>query len=425
MILVPVLLRPLRLPAVFIFVLASLWYTPGFAGEPQPWGIHLLWPTAALTDRSLSAEPSPLTARRRLDATAEQIQKLEADLGPYSPELTAPLAAAAREAEEYGANDAALELYRWALHSTRINSGLGSADQLPLLEGILELLRDQGDPAEVGRQIDYFYRLLGRGAEPWSEQRLQASIRWLSVQSEILASSPWQGKESDVLFVVNHGKEMTDAVCESSQWQNSWCKLFSLEVLKLYYLIDFNVDPLVVDSFGVSRDRYANPYQQGVQQNREQSPGEYRLRNIESTLGSTARGLLDRALKLFPEDGLLLHAKADWLLLRGRHSQAVQIYQQLQRQGSFDFSKPGPLPEVPKLSRDHRFSREWAILNVAADVTQRGKLRNVIVSSPEPADDKLSGFAKRQLRNMRFRPALSKMGETIEAPFAWRVEVLR
>ena len=416
---------PLPLPTVFFFALASLWHSLGFAGEPQPWGIHVLWPTEAVIDRSLSTEASPLTVRRRLDATAEQIQKLEAVVGPYSPELTAPLTAAAREAEEYGANDAALELYRWALHSTRINSGLGSADQLPLLEGILELLRDQGDPAEVGRQINYFYRLLGRGAEPWSEQRLQASIRWLSVQSEILASSPWQGKESDVLFVVNHGKEMTDAVCESSQWQKPWCKLFSLEVLKLYYLIDFNVDPLVVDSFGVSRDRYANPYQQGVQQNREQSPGEYRLRNVESTLGSTARGLIDRALKLLPEDALLLHAKADWLLLRGRHSQAMQIYQQLQLQGSVDFSKPGPLPEVPKLSRDHRFSREWAIRNVSAEVGQRGNLSNVVVIAPEPSEEKLTGFARRQLRSMRFRPALSEMGETVEAPVAWRVEVLR
>ena len=82
--------------------------------------------------------------------------------------MTPTLVNAAREAEEYGSAEAALNLYRWALHSTRINSGLSTAEQLPLLERILELLRDQGDPDKVGRQIDYFYRLLGGGAEPWS-----------------------------------------------------------------------------------------------------------------------------------------------------------------------------------------------------------------------------------------------------------------
>jgi hypothetical protein len=421
----PTLKKLIIRQAVLIVALAGMWHASSLAGEPQPWGVHILWPAEAAFEASAQERPAPLTVQRRLDTTAKQIQKLETVLGPYSPELTDPLANAAREAKEYGANEVSLELYRWALHSTRINSGLSSADQLPLLEEILELLREQGDPVEVGRQINYFYRLLGRGAEPWSPQRLNASIRWLSEQSELLASSPWQGKESDVLFVVSHGKDMARAICDSAQWQRPWCKLLSLEVLKLYYLIDWNVDPLVVDSFGASQDRYVNPYQQGLQQNREQSPGEYRLRTIESTIGSTARGLIERALEVFPQDETLLHAKADWLMHGGRQAQALQIYQMLQQQGSFDFTKPGPLPEVPTLTRDHRISREWAPLKIIGEVTPRGNLRNVVVSAPDPAGDSLLGFARRQLRSIRFRPALTSEGEPIEAPVDWSVKVLR
>lgn len=412
----------LSLPQVVLCVLTVLaWHLPSSAGEPQPWGIYILWPDTEMPITVPSELPSPLTVQRRLETTADKIQGLEAVVGPYSPELTPTLVSAAREAEEYGSPETALELYRWALHSTRINSGLSTEKQLPLVERILELLREQGDPLEVGRQIDYFYRLLGRGAEPWSEQRLEASVRWLSVQSELLASSPWSGKESGVLFVVQHANDIAAAVCESAEWQNPWCKAISLEVLKLYYLIDFKIDPLVVDNFGVAQDRFPNPYQQ----NRDQAPGEYRLRNIESSLGSTARGLIDRALKLFPKDENLLHAKADWLMVQGRQAQALQIYQELQRRGNVDFSKPGVLPEMPMLNRDHRFSREWGILSLNAEVAPRGNLKNISLRSAEMADDALSGFARRQLRAMRFRPALTESGEATVASIAWRIKVLR
>ncbi|MBT6038450.1 MAG: hypothetical protein HOH17_04225 [Halieaceae bacterium] len=407
--------------AVLCLLLVWGWHLTCYAGEPQPWGIHILWPDTEILNPVPSELPSPLTIQRRLETTSENIQGLEAVVGPYSPELTPTLVSAAREAEEYGSPETALELYRWALHSTRINSGLSTEKQLPLVERILELLREQGDPVEVGRQINYFYRLLGRGAEPWTEQRLQASVRWLSVQSELLASSPWAGKESGVLFVVQHANDMATAVCESAEWQDPWCKAISLEVLKLYYLIDFNIDPLVVDNFGVAQDRFPSPYQQ----NRDQAPGEYRLRNIESSLGSTARGLIDRALKLFPQDENLLHAKADWLMVKGRHAQALQIYQELQREGHVDFSKPGVLPEMPTLNRDHRFSREWGILSLTAEVAPRGNLKNITLSSATMADDTLSGYARRQLRAMRFRPALSESGEAMGASVAWRIKVLR
>ncbi|MDG1066463.1 MAG: hypothetical protein P8O91_09625 [Luminiphilus sp.] len=414
------LMAPL-LPVVVYTTLAALWHASSVAGEPQPWGIHVLWSDAGLRQSAPLERASPLTTQRRLDATAKTIQDLESRVGPYSPELTPTLVNAAREAEEYGSAEAALGLYRWALHSTRINNGLSSAEQLPLLERILELLREQGDPVEVGRQMDYFYRLLGRGAEPWTEQRLDASMRWLSVQGELLASVPWPGSEADVLFVVKHGNDMAGAVCDSVQWQDPWCKAISLEILKLYYLIDFRVDPLVVDNFGVSQDRYASPYQQ----NRDQSPGEYRLRNIESTLGSSARGLIDRALQLFPDDPTLLHAKADWLMFSGRQSQALQIYGELQREGAYDFSEAAPLPQIPTLGRDHRFSREWQSFSLSADVSTRGNLRNIVLSEVELPDGALLGFARRQLRAMRFRPALTDSGEAIEASVAWNIKVLR
>ena len=119
------------LPVVVYTTLAALWHASSVAGEPQPWGIHVLWSDAGLRQSAPLELASPLTTQRRLDATAKTIQDLESRVGPYSPELTPTLVNAAREAEEYGSAEAALGLYRWALHSTRINNGLSSAEQLP------------------------------------------------------------------------------------------------------------------------------------------------------------------------------------------------------------------------------------------------------------------------------------------------------
>ena len=391
-----------------------------FAAEPQPWGVHLQWHTPSPVTAD-SGDVSPLLIRRALEASAEQIQALEAQWGPYAPELTPALESAAREAEEYGETATALELYRWALHSTRINKGLSSVDQLPILERIIELMRDSGDREELANQIDYFYRLLGRGAKPWTDQRLAASVRWLSVHSELLASYSWGGRESDVLFVIDHGADLVSEVCEDPAWAGRWCKELTLSVLKLYYLLDYRIDPLVVDEFGVAQDRYNSPYQQSM----DESPGEYRLRSRERSLGTKARGMLDRALELMPDDDELRVAKGDWLLNHGRRSRALSIYRELQVTGRVDFSTPQPTPTSPPLSRDTRLSDSVTTVDVTAVVTARGGLRDVQITQVSQDGKPAEGFARRQLRETRFRPALDAAGEPVDAAIAWRIDVLR
>ncbi len=391
------------------------------AGEPQPWGIHLQWLENQSDSSPIAASVSPLTVQRSLSASAARIEALEGEWGPYAPELTPVLTEAAREAEEYGETDTALDLYRWALHSTRINRGLSTADQLPLLERMLGLLRDRGDREALSNQIDYFYRLLGRGAQPWTEQRLNASVRWLSVQGELLASAPWRGRESEVLFVLEHASDLAEAVCSDDQWSTHWCKPLTLELVKLFYLLDYRIDPLVVDEFGVARDRYNSPYQQNL----DQSPGEYRLRSMEKSARSRVRGFIDRALELAPGNTELLLAKGDWLLARGRRSQALEIYAELNDRGDFDFSSPRPVPEIPALGRDRRLSDATSVVNISARVTARGDLRDLDVSEPGIDEKPLAGYAKRQLREVRIRPALDGNGEPQDAVIHWQVLVTR
>ena len=388
-----------------------------FSAGYQPWGIYLSEPTpvASLPDLTETA----LVANRQLEATRAQIVDLEAREGPYSPKLTPLLVAAAEEAAEYGVADSALELYRWALHSTRINEGLASERQLPLLRAMMELLRQQGDAQQVAQRSDYFYRLLGRGGEPWDDQRLGASVAWLAVHAELLSNGPWRGREGDAVFVIDHGLDLADDVCEDELWRADWCVPLTLEAIKLLYLLDYRIDPLVVDQFGVAQDRFAQPFDDGL----EQSPAERQLRSIERTARSRGRALLARARELAPDDAGLKLASADWYWFHDRRRQAIELYAELQDELGVDFSAPQPLPSTPRIQRDPRLASEWADLQITGRISARGRFEAIDVGGEQAAD--FRGFVRRQLREVRCRPALDAAGEPIETPFTWSVRALR
>ncbi|MGD2007518.1 MAG: hypothetical protein PVJ95_04540 [Cellvibrionales bacterium] len=387
--------------------------------EHQPWGVYLSEPAAiGLADPAKTAV-DPVAVRRQLDATRGRIAELEALWGPYSPELTPALVTAAAEAVEYGVLDAALELYRWALHSTRINEGLASQEQLPLLRAMLEVLRQQGDAVQLAQRSDYFYRLLGRGGQPWDEQRLGASVAWLGVRAELLSDGVWRGREADAVFVIEHGTDLADAVCEDVTWSEAWCAPVTLQVIKLLYLLDYRVDPLVVDQFGVAQERFGAPYEDTL----DQSPAERQLRSLERTSRSRGRGLLDRALAVSPDNLDLKVAKADWLWLNDRRQQALALYTTLQQEAGVDFSTPQPLPSIPRIGRDPRLAKEWADLRISGRVSSRGRFEDVEVTGAEA--DEYSGFVRRQLRAIRCRPSLDVNGEPREVAIDWPIRALR
>ena len=125
---------------------------PVQADELTPWGVNL-FATIARTETT----PAVLTPAivERLEKRAEEIASLERLGGPYSQDLTEPLLATASLAAEYGDGDRAIELYRWGLYTLRVNTGLNSPAQLPVIEQILALLKEQGDLEGFRERTDY------------------------------------------------------------------------------------------------------------------------------------------------------------------------------------------------------------------------------------------------------------------------------
>jgi tetratricopeptide (TPR) repeat protein len=141
-------------------------------------------------DDSLSSVP---TAAPDLVGQAAQhvalVDDMATEFGPYDLRLTEPLLAAADLQAEAGLFTQALEGYQQALQITRINTGLYSEQQIPLVERIIDCHVSLADWPHVDEQFRYLQLLYSRVYEPGSEG-------WARGIAQI---SDWH------VLVINHG----------------------------------------------------------------------------------------------------------------------------------------------------------------------------------------------------------------------------
>jgi hypothetical protein len=366
----------------------------------------------------------------RLEKRTEEIASLERLGGPYSQDLTEPLLATASLAAEYGDGDRAIELYRWGLYTLRVNTGLNSPAQLPVIEQILALLKEQGDLEGFRERTDYLYRLVGRGAKPWTRERLAAADRWLKVRTELFLAGRFEGNERDLLFLIQHAETLRDEVCADSEWASDFCAVLTLRLISLLYLVDHHVKPLVVDQYGMSqRTSYANAMAYNNDLN--QTPQDQRLLSIKQSVRSRGRRLLDEARDVSPENSSVIKALADWSWFHGRSAEALALYRELDEgqekntpPSMASRMRPRPIPDGLFDPRDlSLITGEVESYDLQATINARGLLRNVILTPVDPLRTSLQVKAQRRLKTIRFSPALNDAGEPTEAEYSMRLYV--
>jgi hypothetical protein len=400
---------------------------PVQADELTPWGVNL-FATIARTETT----PAVLTPAivERLEKRTEEIASLERLGGPYSQDLTEPLLATASLAAEYGDGDRAIELYRWGLYTLRVNTGLNSPAQLPVIEQILALLKEQGDLGGFRERTDYLYRLMGRGAKPWTRERLAAADRWLKVRTELFLAWRFEGNEGDLLFLIQHAETLRDEVCADSEWASDFCAVLTLRLISLLYLVDHHVKPLVVDQYGMSqRTSYANAMAYNNDLN--QTPQDQRLLSIKQSVRSRGRRLLDEARDVSPENSSVIKALADWSWFHGRSAEALALYRELDEgqekntpPSMASRMQPRPIPDGLFDPRDlSLITGEVESYDLQATINARGLLRNVILTPVDPLRTSLQVKAQRRLKTIRFSPVLNDAGEPTEAEYSMRLYV--
>ncbi|MEM1189622.1 MAG: hypothetical protein AAGI72_13905 [Pseudomonadota bacterium] len=359
----------------------------------------------------IDASPSP-EAADGLRELRERVDAQELRYGPYAVELVETLGDLARLLDASGDSAAALGLRERALHLIRVNEGLYSPSQGPILRAILDSDRRRGDLEALDSRYAYFFRLYGAGRAPYSELRWAAAMEYFAWQREALLRRIDRDPRARLLELHATQEDLRGALIEdpSADWR--YLRDISLSQLATLYLVDDMVD---VQEF---------LYDPRTQRRRREDPLDFdplreRVENLKRTLRGRGRDILEEALERIPFDEVQARAElrlelGDWQQWQGASRTAEDLYSQLwQDLGTAGltalraswFETPQPLPAAGVFV--HPGIRADREIPCVLDVSERGRVR---VSR---CDGKRGADAERLRRNLqasRFRPAFTASG---------------
>ena len=387
-------------------ILLTCWIGTVKASEHRPFGIGV-----GLYQHRLTVEQASVDAREAslvLEALDVELQARSSELGPYDPAAGELWLSAAEQAVSLGDYQLAEQWFSAALHNLRLNEGLQSTSQLSIVEKLVTAARRNGDRAELANRVDYRFRLLGLGNPPYDETILAAADDWLAVKIELLITDTFDSRTAYELY--NRADTLQSAVCDDPVWRASWCRTFSFRLLGVMSVIDWFVQPLVKDEFADSPlstfKRHDSVW--------DNNPIDHKLQTLNRTIEGRARRIFEIWRNHFPADDQLRLVAADWGWVHGRRAQALSDYRELQSRHPEWFFRPVALPQQPALTPDPRLARNSEVYTVRCQVNTWGRVSEIELS-PEGATG--LAVARRQFREVKFRPAFDASGELVEAAF--------
>ena len=388
-----------------VVILLPCWISLVQASEHRPFGIGIGFyspPAARLTP--VDARQASLT----LEALGIELEKQVAERGAYDPAAGEWWLGAAEQAFSLGDYQLAEKWFGAALHNLRLNEGLQSASQLTIVERLIAAARYRGDRAQLADRVDYRFRLLGLGNSPYDETILAAANDWLAVRTELLIDDSFNARIAYELY--DRADTLQSAVCDDPLWRASWCRAISFRLLGVMTVIDWYVRPVVQDTLGpstLSTFQRHDPVW-------DDSPIDHKLRTLNSTIGGRARRIFENWRTYFPSDDHLRLIAADWDWVHGRRAQALSAYRDLHGRHPQWFSRPVPLPDLPKLTPDPRLASDSEVYALRCQINGWGRATQIELTSELEAG---TGTVRRQLREVKFRPAFDTTGEPVEANF--------
>jgi hypothetical protein len=220
----------------------------------------------------------------------------------------------------------------------------------------------------------------------------------------VLAAAQWYAIEREVFKFAEHLEDVVHRACRGDTVDVKACSALVTRRLQLLYLISFAIEPYV-------EDRRVRPLYEprGLQ---ERSVLDEQFENIEHGAFLTGVRMMKEAIELDAESDELELALADWRWFYGRSSDAVSTYERLAEKSPDLFSEPVELPHG-LIAASPPPATEVAQATFSFEVTTRGRVRAINeISSTTGARD--ARRIKKDLRELRFRPALDGSAERIK-----------
>lgn len=161
---------------------------------PIPYGLDFV-----RFDSAVRAESPPLLGAPEGEAYLVRVGEAEERGGPYGAALSESLIEAANYFESRNDPERAVGLLRRAVHVTRVNEGLYSPRQTPLLERMLAAHIAAGDLDSADEVQEWLFRVRRRNSSPGEKAYIDAAIQYAEWQRRRWLLNP-EPEEPRLLF---------------------------------------------------------------------------------------------------------------------------------------------------------------------------------------------------------------------------------
>lgn len=346
-----------------------------------------------------------------------QVREREIRGGPFADGLAEPLTSLALYYQKRGDYQDAIDAYLRAMHVVRVNDGLISSRQIPILRQLQKIYRTQEDYPSLDQTYEYHFRLHGIGSPPHTPQRVDAALEYLQWQRVAYSAEQHAVARSRLLQAYFVNDRILDSMAESADNEPyGYRQLVMSQIYNLYLLLGDEPVQGQVGDFVVGSN---NPELLST----EQVVWE-RTRHIQRTgvnRGSDLlRDLIARSAQMPAVDRAALHLElGDWYQWNDKLRRASQEYAQvvslLRDAGETELlnrwlGQPRELPDEADLWLHPRYRDVRPLVEVVAryDVSARGAVSNIKVSVPGEDGSGQASRIRRMLYDTHFRPRFSQ-----------------
>lgn len=346
----------------------------------------------------------------------DQLEDLALRDGPYSSGLADPLAGVAQIYKQRGDYQDAIEAYRRALHVIRVNDGLKSERQLPLLKDLMVIYRMEGDGDALDDAYHYYFNVHGNGHPPYTESSVAAILEYMDWQREAFGlgmEGTVKARARSVQAYLRNARIIEEMSAQPSL-DNSWYEQVVMsQMANLYMILGEDMEEHLAVGLPSGAMSGAEARSEGYVRDRVTV-----IQNSGVKIGrKLLQDLIDRNAEApaIERAGLYLEL-GDWNQWNGSLRQANEAYavveNLLKAEGGEELlsdwlSEPMELPDERALWRSSGglSTADYPVMTVSYDVNEKGNVRNIMVMSPEEEGrDWPAQRLKRLLRDTHFRP---------------------
>ena len=387
---------------------------------PTPFGVHFYAADAP--------GPRPLPAMRSAPEAAEwerRIQEGEYAAGPYGAGLAETLQDAGNYFHSRGDYRSAIAFWRRAVHLTRVNDGLYSEMQLPILHRLLETYRETGDFESADEIQSYLWYLARQHHAPGDMALIEATVEWVDWRRRQWLRNPDPSRPEHLLSLWQ--------LLDSSSEEDETTRLTAQQLAPLVYAQIDLLFAIGVSDFGLDRQAemmlgrgYGNVHD-------EPDIDKTRIQALQDSAWSRGRTRLETLAERMAEAGdevgqaRALKTLGDWHIWYNNSGRAREAYESSWRlvTGAGDlvsrarwFSEPLALPAGGALWAEPGTVEEFqesVVVSARFTVTDRGRVRDLDTEAQEPEHRGEAIRLHRLLRGSRFRPRMVD-GAVVDTP---------